>query len=155
MPLKNESFHLQLLGDGTETLGRIQTLVTDNHLAEKVTFVGFTTNVLGYLQKADICTLISHSEGLPLSILEAMSLGLPIVASNVGGISKQVENGYNGYLVERNDVEDLTEKIKLLMNNPTLRRQMGVNSRTFYEKEFKLEKMVDRTLAVYASILKR
>ena len=154
IPLKNEPFHLQLLGDGTETLARIQTLVTDNHLTEKVTFVGFTTNVLDYLQKADICTLISHSEGLPLSILEAMSLGLPIVASNVGGISKQVENGYNGYLVERNDVEDLTEKIKLLMNNPTLRRQMGVNSRTFYEKEFKLEKMVDKTLAVYASILK-
>ena len=84
-----------------------------------------------------------------------MSLGLPIVASNVGGISKQVENGYNGYLVERNDVEDLTKKIKLLMNNPTLRRQMGDNSRIFYEKEFKLEKMVDKTLAVYASILKR
>ena len=155
IPLKNEPFHLQLLGDGTETLERIQTLVTENHLTEKVTFVGFTTNVLGYLQKADICALISHSEGLPLSILEAMSLGLPIVASNVGGISKQVENGYNGYLVERNDVEDLTEKIKLLMNNPTLRRQMGNNSRTFYEKEFKLEKMVDKTLAVYASILKR
>ena len=155
IPLKNEPFHLQLLGDGTETLARIQTLVTDNHLTEKVTFVGFTTNVLEYLQRADICALISHSEGLPLSILEAMSLGLPIVASNVGGISKQVENGYNGYLVERNDVEDLTEKIKLLMNNPTLRRQMGLNSRTFYEKEFKLEKMVDKTLAVYASILKR
>ena len=155
IPLKNEPFYLRFLGDGAETLGRIQHLVRTNGLTKKVAFVGFTTNVLNYLQQADICILTSHTEGLPLSILEAMSLGLPIVASNVGGISKQVENGYNGYLVERNDVEDLTKKIKLLMNNPTLRRQMGVNSRTFYEKEFKLEKMVDKTLAVYASILKR
>jgi glycosyltransferase involved in cell wall biosynthesis len=154
IPLKNVPFYLQLLGDGTETLERIQTLVSHNDLTQKVAFVGFTTNVLNYLQHADICVLISHSEGLPLSILEAMSLGLPILASNVGGISKQVENGYNGYLVERNDVEDLTEKIKLLMNNSTLRREMGNNSRAFYEKEFKLEKMVDKTLAVYQSILK-
>jgi glycosyltransferase involved in cell wall biosynthesis len=154
IPLKNEPFHLQLLGDGTETLGRIQSLVNESGLTDKVAFVGFTTDVVGYLQRADICVLISHSEGLPLSILEAMSLGLPILASNVGGIAKQVENGYNGYLVERNDVEDLTKKIKLLMNSPTLRREMGDNSRTFYEKEFKLDKMVDKTLAVYQSILK-
>jgi glycosyltransferase involved in cell wall biosynthesis len=154
IPLKNEPFHLQFLGDGIETLGRIQTLVKESNLTEKVSFVGFTTDVVGYLQRADICVLISHSEGLPLSILEAMSIGLPILASNVGGISKQVKDGYNGYLVERNAVEDLTEKIKLLMNNPTLRREMGNNSRAFYEKEFKLDKMVDRTLAVYESILK-
>lgn len=154
IPLKNEPFHLQLLGDGTETLGEIQNLVKENDLTKKIAFVGFTNNVLGYLQQADVCILTSHTEGLPLSILEAMSLGLPIVASNVGGISNQVENGCNGYLVKRNDVEDLTEKIKLLMNNSTLRRQMGRNSRVLYEKEFKLEKMVDKTLAVYMSVLR-
>jgi glycosyltransferase involved in cell wall biosynthesis len=154
IPLKNESFYLQLLGDGTETLERIQTLVKESGLTEKVSFVGFTTDVVGYLQRADICVLISHSEGLPLSILEAMSIGLPILGTNVGGISKQVKDGYNGYLVERNAVEDLTEKIKLLMNNSTLRREMGDNSRIFYEKEFKLDTMVDKTLAVYESILK-
>ena len=154
IPLRNEPFNLQFLGDGTETLGRIQSLVSESGLTKKVGFVGFTKDVVGYLQRADVCVLISHSEGLPLSILEAMSLGLPILASNVGGISKQVTNGYNGYLVERNDVENLTQKIKLLMNSPTLRREMGDNSRTFYEKEFKLDKMVDKTLAVYQSILK-
>jgi glycosyltransferase involved in cell wall biosynthesis len=154
IPLRDAPFQLQLLGDGTETLARIQTLVSENDLTDKVAFVGFTKDVIGYLQRADVCILISHSEGLPLSILEAMSIGLPVVASNVGGIGKQVIDGYNGYLVERNAVEDLTEKIKLLMNNPTLRLQMGNNSRTFYEKEFKLDKMVDKTVAVYQSILK-
>ena len=58
-----------------------------------------------------------------------------------------------GFLVERKDVEDLTEKIELLMNNPTLRRELGKNSRSLYEKEFQLDKMVDKTLAVYQSIL--
>jgi glycosyltransferase involved in cell wall biosynthesis len=153
IPLKNENFHLSLLGDGTETLADIQTLVNEHGLKEKVSFVGFTTDVVNYLKQADICILISHSEGLPLSILEAMSIGLPIIGSNVGGICKQVKQGYNGFLVERKDVEDLTEKVKLLMNNPTLRREMGKNSRSLYEKEFQLDKMVDKTIAVYQSIL--
>jgi glycosyltransferase involved in cell wall biosynthesis len=56
-------------------------------------------------------------------------------------------------LVERKDVQDLTEKIKLLMNSPTLRREMGKNSRSLYEQEFQLDKMVDKTIAVYQSIL--
>jgi glycosyltransferase involved in cell wall biosynthesis len=154
IPLKNEYFHLHLLGDGTETLADIQALVAEHGLSEKVSFIGFTPDVVNYLKQADICILMSHSEGLPLSILEAMSIGLPIIASNVGGISKQVQQGYNGFLVERKDIEDLTEKIKLLMNNPTLRREMGKNSRSLYEKEFQLDKMVDKTLVVYQSILK-
>ena len=152
--LKNEDWTLELLGDGTETLERIQTLVHENGLANKITFGGYVEDIETYLSKVDLCILISHSEGFPLSILEAMSLNLPIIASNVGGISEQVIDGYNGYLIGRNDADSLTEKIKLLMNSPTLRREMGDNSRAFYEKEFKLEKMVDKTLAVYQSILK-
>jgi glycosyltransferase involved in cell wall biosynthesis len=153
IPLKDENIHLQLLGDSTETLQFIHALVEESGLREKVTFVGFTSEVQRYLQQADICLLISHSEGLPLSILEAMSIGLPIIASNVGGICKQVKQGYNGFLVEKKDVQDLTEKIKLLMNSPTLRREMGKNSRSLYEQEFQLDKMVDKTIAVYQSIL--
>jgi glycosyltransferase involved in cell wall biosynthesis len=153
IPLRNEPFHLRLLGDGTETLADIQALVNEHGLKKKVTFVGFTTEVVNYLKQADICILMSHSEGLPLSILEAMSIGLPIIASNVGGISKLIKQEYNGFLVERKDIEDLTEKIKLLMNSPTLRREMGKNSRSLYEKEFQLDKMVDKTIAVYQSIL--
>jgi glycosyltransferase involved in cell wall biosynthesis len=153
-PLKNDDWILELLGDGTETLDRVQALVQENGLADKIIFGGYVTDVGTYLAKADVCILISHSEGFPLSILEAMSLNLPIIASNVGGISEQVIDGYNGYLIQRNDAPVLTEKIRLLMNDPTLRREMGENSRTFYEKEFKLEKMVNKTLAVYQSILK-
>lgn len=153
-PLKNLNWTLELLGDGTETLDKIQRLVEASGLSDKIIFGGYVEDIDAYLVKADLCILISHSEGFPLSILEAMSLQLPIIASNVGGISEQVIDGYNGFLIGRNDVNTLTDKIKLLMNSSTLRRQMGNNSRAFYEKEFKLEKMVDKTLAVYHSILK-
>ncbi len=153
-PLKNGNWTLELLGDGTETLERVQKLVDECGLSDKIIFGGYVEDIETYLAKADLCILISHSEGFPLSILEAMSLNLPIIASNVGGIGEQVIDGYNGYLIGRNDVNSLRDKIEALMNNPTLRREMGNNSRTFYEKEFKLEKMVDKTLAVYQSILK-
>lgn len=153
-PLKNRHWTLELLGDGTETLECVQKLVAECGLSDKIIFGGYVEDIEAYLEKADLCILISHSEGFPLSILEAMSLNLPIIASNVGGIGEQVIDGYNGYLIGRNDVDGLTDKIKELMNSPTLRRKMGNNSRAFYEKEFQLEKMVDKTLAVYQSILK-
>jgi glycosyltransferase involved in cell wall biosynthesis len=154
MPLKSLNWELQLLGDGTETLDRVKKMVAQSGLTDKITFGGYVEDIEDYLAESELCILISHSEGFPLSILEAMSLNLPIIASNVGGIPEQVIDGYNGYLIQRNDAETLTEKIRLFMNNPTLRREMGDNSRDFYEKEFKLDKMVDRTLAVYQSILK-
>jgi glycosyltransferase involved in cell wall biosynthesis len=153
-PLKDLNWELQLLGDGTETLDRVKKLANESGLTDKIVFGGYVEDMEKYLAESDLCILISHSEGFPLSILEAMSLNLPIIASNVGGIPEQVIDGYNGYLIPRNDVETLTEKIKLFMNHPNLRREMGNNSRNFYEKEFKLDKMVDRTLAVYQSILK-
>jgi glycosyltransferase involved in cell wall biosynthesis len=153
-PLKNLNWELHLLGDGTETLAQVKKLTQECGLMGKVNFGGYVEDIKEQLSEADLCILISHSEGFPLSILEAMSLDLPIIASNVGGIGEQVIDGYNGFLIQRYDVQNLTDKIKLLMNNPTLRREMGENSRTFYEKEFKLDKMVDKTLAVYQSILK-
>ena len=154
IPLKNLNWELQLLGDGTETLDRVKKMVAESELTDKISFGGYVEEIEKYLAESELCILISHSEGFPLSILEAMSLSLPIIASNVGGISEQVIDGYNGYLIQRNDVNSLTDKIESLMKNPCLRRKMGDNSRTFYEKEFKLDKMVDKTLAVYQSILK-
>ncbi len=154
IPLKHLNWELQLLGDGTETLERVKKLVRESGLTDKIIFGGYVDNIEAHLLTSNLCILISQSEGFPLSILEAMSLNLPIIASNVGGICEQVIDGYNGFLINRNDVATLTEKIQLLMTKPALCQEMGDNSRIFYEKEFKLDKMVDKTLAVYQSILK-
>ena len=155
IPLKNAAWHLYLLGDGTETLDRIKTLVNMEGLSEQISFIGYVNNVKSYLQHVDLALLISHSEGFPLSNLEAMSMRLPVIATHVGGMHEQITEGYNGFLIERNAVTDLTEKIGNLMNNPILCRQMGENSRKQYEQYFQLTDMVDETIKTYQTVIKK
>jgi teichuronic acid biosynthesis glycosyltransferase TuaC len=80
-------------------------------------------------QDADIFVLTSLSEGMPSVILEAMGCGLPIVASDVGGNNEIVQEGKNGFLIKDDDVITLAEKLTTLINNPALRKEMGLSSR--------------------------
>jgi glycosyltransferase involved in cell wall biosynthesis len=72
--------------------------------------------------------LPSYSEGLPITILEAMATGLPIIASSVGSIPEVIQDGKNGFLIEAGDYKALAEKIKLLIRNKDLRQQMAINN---------------------------
>ena len=153
IPLKNDSWILYLLGDGDETVEEIRTVVVDNDLTEKVKFIGYVSNVHAYLAIADLFLLISKWEGFPLSILEAMSMRLPIIASDVGGVNEQVFDGQNGFLVERQDVNAITQKIKYLLENRNIAKKMGEKSREIYLDQFSIDSMVDKTEKVYKSLV--
>jgi glycosyltransferase involved in cell wall biosynthesis len=152
--LKKDNWVLYLLGDGTDTLGRVKELTALYNFEQKVKFIGYVQNVVPYLESADLFLLISDWEGLPLSIIEAMSLSLPVVATRVGGIPEQIEHGKNGLLVERTDTEGLTKAIETLQNDPDLRKRMGQAARTFFENKFQLDNMIDRTENLYYSVLR-
>lgn len=101
-----------------------------------------------YLHRSDIFVLPSYTEAFPLTILEAMQYSLPVVASNVGGISSQVEDGVNGFLLGgqepimkntfRPDPEELASKMELLIRDPELRKSMGQEGRRRFEAHFTL-----------------
>jgi glycosyltransferase involved in cell wall biosynthesis len=152
--LKEVDWILYLLGDGDETIKEIKKLVANNGLTEKIKFIGYVSNVHSYLAIADLFLLISKWEGLPISILEAMSMKLPIIASDVGGVNEQVYDGENGFLVARNDVEAITQKIKYLFENREIAKKMGERSRELYLQQFSIATMVDKTEAVYKSLIK-
>jgi glycosyltransferase involved in cell wall biosynthesis len=107
------------------------------------------------LAKAQISVLASNWEGFPLSILEAMRAGLPIVASNVGGVAEAVEENQTGYVVARGDVESFRERIADLLDAPALRSRLGAAGRRRYEEHFTLGRLVENTLAVYGDVLGR
>lgn len=102
-----------------------------------------------FFRQSDIFVLPSYTEAFPVSILEAMVFGLPIVASNVGGVSAEVEDGVNGYLLGGNqpimlntfrpNPREIAEKIENLLTDSTLRQRMGEAGREKFEKEFTLE----------------
>lgn len=111
-----------------------------------------------FFNGADIFVLPSYTEAFPLTILEAMQHGLPIVATNVGGISTAVENGINGILIGgdkpvmsldyRPDAQELADALQKLLTNQALRQQMGMAGREKFEREFTQERFENRFVEV-------
>ncbi|MCI0529753.1 MAG: glycosyltransferase, partial [Nitrospira sp.] len=101
-----------------EQLGSLKEEARSLGIGGNVRFLGFREDVPSLLQAMDVFVLPSVSEGLPLSILEAMALGKPVVASSVGGIPEIVKDGITGYLAPPKDPEALAEKILLLLHHP-------------------------------------
>lgn len=118
-------------------------------IADRTNFLGYQEDVASYLNKAHIFTLISNWEGFPCSILEAMRAGLPVIASDVGGVSESIQDGENGFLIPRGDVTVLKNQLQQLLDDPLLRKKMGTKGRKKYTQSFTFEKMAEKTLAVY------
>ncbi len=119
----------------------------------RVEFLGLRGDVEKLLAEAQVFVLASNYEGFPISIVEAMRAGLPVVASDVGGVCESVCDGENGFLVPRGDVPTLRERLQRLISNETLRARMGAASRRRYVEEFTAKRMVSKTLAVYEKVL--
>ena len=119
---------------------------------ENVFFLGNIRNAAMYCSIADIFMLPSEYEGLPIVIIEAMSCGKPVVASNVGGISELVYNGVNGFVLE-NKAELFAEKIEYILENEQVYDCMSKKSMEMYLKELTVDKMVGKYNEVYNKIL--
>lgn len=119
-------------------------------LAERVRFPGFQPDP-GFAD-AQVAVLASRWEGLPLVVLEAMRAGLPVVATDVGGIPEAVSHGETGLLVPPGDARALAAALARLLADPDLRARLGAAGRRRYEERFGHEAMVDRTLAVYREV---
>ena len=150
--LTDRPWQLDLIGEGP-LQDDMRALATTLGIADRVRFLGQRLDVDRLLAEAQLALLVTNWEGFPLSILEAMRAGLPVVATAVGGIDEAVNDGVTGYLVPRAGVDLLRDRIERLLDSPALRSQMGAAGRTRFEQEFRLEHTVTRTLAVYKDVL--
>lgn len=150
--LRHHQWELDLVGDGP-LRQEMEALASSLGIRERVHFLGQRRDVDRLLAEAHISVLASNWEGFPLSILEAMRAGLPIVASNVGGVAEAVENNETGYVVPRGDVESLRARAADLLDSPALRSRLGAAGRWRYEEHFTLGRLVAKTLAVYGDVL--
>lgn len=123
--LRSESpLYLWLVGDG-ELRPAMEQRARELGIAERVRFWGVRADVADILNAADLFTLPSQYEGNPMSVMEAMAAGLPVVATAVGGVPELVEDQRTGILVPPEDCSSLTQALQLLLNDETRRRQMG------------------------------
>jgi glycosyltransferase involved in cell wall biosynthesis len=150
--LQHRAWELDLIGDGP-LMGQMERLAASLGIERRVRFLGQRLDVDEILASAQASLLVTNWEGLPLSILEAMRAGLPVVASSVAGIGEAVRDGETGYLVPRGDVALVRDRVERLLTDPHLRLRLGRGGRARYEQHFTLEHFVARTLAVYEDVL--
>jgi glycosyltransferase involved in cell wall biosynthesis len=136
---------LILVGDG-ELRNAVEKKVAQNGLSDVVEFTGNIQNVAEKLRSADAFVLPSRYEGLPLTILEAMASGLPIIATNVGGVPDIVKD--NGVLFKDNDLDSLVAAMLKLARDLLLREQMGKKSILYVEK-FDVKTIADQYQLLY------
>ena len=102
----------------------------------------------------DVFVLSSVTEGISLTLLEAMASGLPVVVTNVGGNPEVVVDGETGFLVPPKNPEKMAEAIITLLKNKELAKKMGVAGRKRVEEKFSLERMVREYEEIYRNLLK-
>ena len=123
---------------------------TDLGVADSIEFAGAQKDVAQYIDQFDVAALTSESEGLSNAIIEYMVFSKPVVCSRVGGNPELIEHGKNGLLYDVGNVEQLAERITLLLKDPKLSEEYGRNGRDKVEKEFSIQQMVSNTLSIYS-----
>ncbi|MCX7761818.1 MAG: glycosyltransferase family 4 protein [Candidatus Kryptonium sp.] len=144
---------LWIVGDG-ELKDKVIRYISKKNLNHKITLFGERSDIPNILSQSDIFVLPSRWEGLPLTIIEAMMAGLPVVASNVGGVSELVDNGVTGFLVPPGNVEVFVDALKTLVDNESLRQEMGKAGLKKAFEKFSLDNMLSKTNEVYWEVLR-
>jgi glycosyltransferase involved in cell wall biosynthesis len=143
---------LILAGDGPQRAGLGQ-LAENLQISKSVHFLGSIDNPQDYLRAAQLFVLPSHAEGMSNSLLEAMSTGLPIVASRAGGNTDLIQHERTGVLADATDPDELAAAINRLLHDRTLAHRCGTAAREHVVNHFSIQAIVSRYLALYELLL--
>jgi glycosyltransferase involved in cell wall biosynthesis len=147
----SDSIYFVILGDG-ELKNDLRSLAKSMELSN-IVFTGFQREVRKYLSAFDVLALPSLFEGLPVTLLEAMAAGLPVIATRVGGVPEVLEDGVTGFIVEPRDAHQLADKIKEMFENPEMRASMSSAAKDKFVKKFSADTMIRRTEALYSELV--
>jgi glycosyltransferase involved in cell wall biosynthesis len=143
---------LCMVGDGPDR-ERLEALAHDLGIAKLCFFVGYQPEVAGFYRLFDAFLLPSLNEGTPVSAIEALAAGTPVVANRVGGLPDVVRDGVDGYLVTAGDVEGAAGKLELLARDARLRRKLGASGRARVLERYSVARLVDDVDRLYRSLL--
>lgn len=151
-PASNPHAHLVLVGEGA-LQDRLEEQAMSLGLARQVHFLGLRTDIPDVLGAMDVFVLSSDYEGNPLSVMEAMAAGLPIVSTAAGGVPDLFENGKEGYLVPPGDFQGLSNSMGALLRNREARQSLGMAAARRARKNYDVSTMVQAYEEVYESLV--
>jgi glycosyltransferase involved in cell wall biosynthesis len=153
--VSEEVENVRLLLVGVDFMnGEIHRFVSDR-MKEKVLFLGLRKDVPEILKTLDIFCLPSIYEGLPLTLLEAMASGVPVIGADVLGINEVIKNNSNGLLFSKNDDKRLADLIKMLLKDSDLRKRISQEGRSFVERYYSLDDKIKEYDQLFDAVSKR
>lgn len=154
--LKNPSIVLEVLGDTRDPYALVlEKLVTTLKMENQVTFLGKHADVRLFLQQADLYVIPSKKEGMPMALVEAMAMAMPVLGSDISGINYVLQD-FKEYLFEEGNAPLLSEKIDMIYKkNPFERKEIGQAMREYCQANFSIQKFIKSHEELYLSLIKK
>ncbi len=159
--LKHPNTRFLIVGDNSlvdlnrQHYGAVVQRLNELGIVDKFIFVGHRNDVPRLIAAMDICVLCTHREGFPLSILESMAMGKPVIATAVGGIPEIVDPGVTGYLHQHGNRDELADAIMRLIEDPKKANYIGLTACEHVRKNYSREKFADEISKVYSDVMRR
>jgi glycosyltransferase involved in cell wall biosynthesis len=150
--LRDTGATFMVVGDG-EDLAALRGSDVARALGDRVVFTGYRSDIAAVYHASDIVVLTSDHEGTPVSLIEASACGVPVVGADVGGVRSVVDDGVTGFVVPASDGALLAVRIRALIDDPSLRRDLGDAGRLRVEGRFSAERLADDHDRLYRSLL--
>lgn len=151
--VRDQAPQARLVIVGTGPLqSQLECMVQALDIAESVEFTGLQHDVVAQLQRGGLAVLPSRVEGMSNALLEAMACGLPCVSTRVSGSEDIIQQGVNGLLVEPEDYHGLAQALLCLLSDPALARVYGQAARETIERQYSLERIIERYIALYREV---
>ncbi len=142
------SFKLLIAGDGPN-YAVLQNQINEADLQNKVILLGHREDVKELLASSDCFILVSDSEGLSCSLLEAMAAGLPAVVTNVGGNAELVQSGVNGFVIDKGDCAALVSSVEKIVMQEKLRNMMSEKTKEIVNRSYSIDKTIESYISLY------
>ena len=156
---EHNNIRLIVVGDNvkgdrdTEFLKQSKDILNDEIIKGKVNMLGLRNDIQEILKASDIFSLPSYREGMPRSIIEAMAMGNPVIATNIRGCREEVVDSKTGFLVDTSSPIRIKEKLEILINDSELRKNMGLEARKRAEELYDEKKVVEKQLNIFKKLL--
>lgn len=153
-----EQFHFQvpnsiliIRGDGN-LQSSIQQLIDTKNLQKHILILKRRLDLFDLMKSCDVFALLSNWEGFSIAFIEAMAIGLPVIASDIESMKEEVINDVNGFLVDRFNSKAINDKLFALYQNPQLCKKMGDNGRRIVQKKFLIQTMINKYERIYTDL---
>jgi glycosyltransferase involved in cell wall biosynthesis len=148
---------LWLIGKDQQSGGKyeieLRSLAGSLGISNRTVFWGHQDDVRRFMEQMDLLVLPSYDEGFPIVLLEAMSLGVPVIATRVAGVPEMIMNEETGILISPGNIDEMAESMKRVLSNPSLRKMLGEKGRQEVSKKFRKAAMLEEVRKIYASVM--